>query len=58
MDYKIACTVPITSKVRACVDIKELLEIIDKHGDIDPIKVHMSQGRIMQQRAFAVANWL
>jgi len=57
IDYKTAHGIPITSKVRACVDFKEFLEIINKHWHINPIKVRMPEGRIVQYRTFAVANW-
>jgi len=51
------CDIPKTTKIRAWIGAKELLKIVNKHWDIDSIVVYMSEGRIMQYRAFAVANW-
>lgn len=51
------CDIPKTWKIRAWIGAKELFKIVNKHGDIDSIVVYMSEGRIMQYRTFAVANW-
>lgn len=52
---KIRC-LPETGKVHAFICPEEFFEIINQQGNIDSIVANVSEGIIMQNRAFTMAN--
>lgn len=40
------------------IDLEELLDVINEHRDIDTVEPYISEGRVVEERPFAVPDWV
>ena len=46
------------SEVGAGVNTEEFAKVVDQEGDIDAVEAGVSESRVVEEGAFAVANWI